>query len=379
MKIRVLHVIDHLGYGGAPFVVKNIVERMPADHVESIVCALRPNLKPLPINATVITLKSGKYSASAVRSIVDICGEHRIDIVHAHLQKAVLSSLLAKSRCAAKLVIHEHGPIFRDRTGWIYRWLLRRLGPRVDVIIANSEATKSAVEDIMRAGHVEISVVANFIDLERFDPDRYNKSAVRQSLGLAADRFVVGFVGRLDRAKGADLLVDAAAILRGENESYCFLLVGDGPERRPLEVRIRRLDLERVVVLAGLHENPAAAMRAFDVGVLPSRREAFGIAALELMRMRVPVIASPVGGLPELVREGEVGILLPRLTPDAIARAIQTIARDSVLRERLSQKAFEHASSFDGQEPVEQIVEIYERLAASEEYRDDTQESVGVS
>jgi len=376
--IRVLHVIDHLGFGGAPFVVKNIVERMP-DRIESIVCALRPNPRSLPIDATVITLKSRKYSPRAPLSIAKICRQQRIDIVHAHLQKAVLSSLWAKRRRGAKVVIHEHGPIFREGAGGVYRRFLRWLGPRADAIIANSEAAKSAVENVICAGYPEIDVVANFIDLERFDPERYDGAVVRQSLGLGADCFVVGFVGRLDRAKGADLLVDAAGALRNERDSYCFFLVGEGHERQRLQERIRQLGLETTVILAGLHEDPAAVMRAFDVGVVPSRREAFGIAALELMRMRVPVIVSPVGGLPELVRDGQMGILLPRLTPDAIAQAIRTAAWDSVLRERLSAKAFEHASSFDGQRSIEQVVEIYERLTASEERLDDAQESIGDS
>ena len=82
MKTRVLHVIDHLGYGGAPFVVKNVVERMPADRVDSLVCALRRNPRPLPIGAQVVTLQSRKYSLSAVRAIGDICREQQIGRAH---------------------------------------------------------------------------------------------------------------------------------------------------------------------------------------------------------------------------------------------------------------------------------------------------------
>jgi hypothetical protein len=80
MKIRVLHVIDHLGYGGAPFVVKGIVERMPADRVESLICALRPNPKPLPVQAEVITLKS-QVQSGCHQVHRQICKTHRIDIV----------------------------------------------------------------------------------------------------------------------------------------------------------------------------------------------------------------------------------------------------------------------------------------------------------
>jgi len=366
MKIRVLHVIDHLGYGGAPFVVKGIVERMPADRIESLVCALRPNPKPLPIQAEVITLKGSKYSPAAIRSIANIWKTYRIDIVHAHLQKAVLSSLLATYLGVGRLILHEHGPIFRGGTGCVYRRLLRLLGSRADMIVANSEAAKAALEKTMRNSEVPLAVVPNFIDVAQFDPDRYDRDGIRESLGLGRDQFVVGFVGRLDRAKGADLLVEAAALLRDQGDSRRFLVVGAGPQRERLERRIRKLGLDRIVVLTGLHENPAAVMRAFDAGVVPSRREAFGIAALEMMRMRVPVIVSPVGGLPELVRDGRTGIILSQLSPEAIAQAVRRLEEDAALRWTLGRNAFEYASSFDGREQVQQMVDIYERLISTQ-------------
>lgn len=362
MSIRVLHVVDHLGYGGAPFVVKNLVERMPHDRVESLVCALRPNPKPLPIDATVVTLESRKYSLTPVRLVADLCRAERIDIVHAHLQKAFICSLLARPRLAARLILHEHGPIFREGTGCVYRWLLGRWGSRADAIVANSRAAATAMKRTIGNVKAPITVVPNFIDLERFDPDRYDRDEARASLGLAKDRFVVGFVGRLDRPKGADLLVEAAAKLSDRENRWCVCLVGDGPQHGLLKERIRRLGLEGTVSLAGLRENSAVALRAFDVTVVPSRREAFGIAALESMRMRTPVIVSPVGGLPELVRDGVTGIVLPRLDAGSIAEAIRRLAGDEALRTRLAAGAFEHAGKFDGGSQVNQVVEIYQRL-----------------
>lgn len=364
MKIRVLHVIDHLGYGGAPFVVKNVVERMPADRVESRVCALRPNPRALPIDAEVTTLRCGKYSPAAVRAIAALCRTERIDIVHAHLQKAVISSLLAGFLHRVPLILHEHGPIFRGGTGCLYRASLGLLGRRADAVIANSAAAASAVRRALRGADVPVTVVGNFIDLERFDPDRQDRAAARRTLALGERDFAVGFVGRLDRAKGADLLLDAAAILKGGDVSWRFILVGDGPERRRLEEQSRRLGLDGVVTFAGLQENTATVMRAFDAGVVPSRREAFGIAALELMRMRVPVIVSSVGGLPELVENGQTGLVLERLDAQSIAQSIQRLARDDGLRVGLGRNAFERAGRFDGREAVRQIIEVYETLMA---------------
>jgi glycosyltransferase involved in cell wall biosynthesis len=365
MTIRVLHVIDHLGYGGAPLVVKNVVERMPAGRVESFVLALRPNARAIEIDAEVTTLRSRKYSLAAVGAIARSCRERRIDVVHAHLQKAVVSSLWAAPHLSAALVLHEHGPIFRGGTGRIYRLCIRLLGSWAATIITNSQAAKVAVQRALAGKDVPVVVVPNFVDLERFDPDRYDRKAVRQKLGYGDDACVVGFVGRLDRAKGPDLLVEAAALLKDGPHEYRFFLVGDGAEREHLADQIGRLGLDEGVTLGGLHENPAEVMSAFDIAVVPSRREAFGIAALELMRMKVPVIVSPVGGLPELVRNGETGIVLDRLTPAAIANAIRMLRADPALRGKLSKAAHGYSSTLDGRKAVEQIVEVYESIVRS--------------
>jgi glycosyltransferase involved in cell wall biosynthesis len=182
-------------------------------------------------------------------------------------------------------------------------------------------------------------------------------------LGIAGDRIVVGFVGRLDPCKGADVLIDAAAILCKDDERYCFVIVGHGAQRKVLQGRVLRLGLKEKIIFTGLCKNTAEVMIAFDMAVVPSRREAFGIAAVELMQMRIPVIATAVGGLVEVVRHGETGILLDELSPNAIVDAIDRLARDSSLRESLADKAEVFSRKFDGREQLRQLTEIYETYA----------------
>ena len=136
--------------------------------------------------------------------------------------------------------------------GSLYRGFIRLLGSHADAIIANSEAAKSAVQQTMWRAEVPIVVVPNFVDLQQFDCDRYDRTSIRESLGLDPNQCVVGFVGRLDRAKGADLLVEAAALLRDREDAYRFLVVGDGTERDRLHAQIRKLGLDRMVILTGL-------------------------------------------------------------------------------------------------------------------------------
>ena len=364
MKIRVLHVIDHLGYGGAPLVVKGLVEALPSDRVESFVCALRANKRAVDISAAVQTLNCHKYSLATVRAVTRLCAECEIDIVRAHLQKAVITSLLAAPRCGGALILHEHGPIFRGGTGCFYRLFLKLWGSRANTIIANSQAACRALQRVLGYTEVPVVVVPNSVDLQRFDPTRYDRRIVREHLGLCEDDFVVGFVGRLDRAKGADLLIEAAAYLRDRQDVCRFYLMGDGVQRRTLERQVHRRRLEGIVTLGGLCENPAEIMRAFDVAVVPSRREAFGVAALELMCMKVPVIVSPVGGLPELVEEGRAGIVLPERSAPAIASAIRSLQQDRSRRAELAEAAFRRASAFERRKVVNQILDVYEKIVS---------------
>ncbi|MBA7658016.1 D-inositol-3-phosphate glycosyltransferase [subsurface metagenome] len=362
MQIKVLNVIDHLGYGGAPVAVKNIVERLDNKRTETFVCALRTNPEAMPIKTKLINLTYHKYNPFAFLAIAKLCKEHEIDIIHAHLQKSIISCLLAGFLCDAKIIIHEHGPIFRRGTGCIYRLLLKVLAPKASIAIANSQATKSALNQTAGFAKESIYIVSNFIDFARFDHTLYDKGKARDTLGIAEDKTVVGFVGRLDSCKGVDLLINAAAILCKKKPRYHFVIVGQGAQRKQLEQLVARLGLKEKVVFTGLCKNPAEVISAFDIAVVPSRREAFGIVAVEFMRMKIPVIASPVGGLVEVVQHNKTGILLDNLNAENIAEHVDTLVQDNSLRETLVENAEVFSRKFDGAEQLKQITNIYEKL-----------------
>ena len=363
MKIKVLHVIDHLGYGGAPFVVKNIVERIDAGRIETFVCALRTNPEALPIHTTLFNLGYRKYNPLAFFAIAKLCKKYKIDLIHAHLQKSVICSLVASFFCDAKIIIHEHGPIFRGGTGCIFRWLLRAFGSRATEAIANSQAAKAALVRVAGLDEGSIHVVSNFINPAQLDRTLYDRNQARERLGISGDQIVVGFVGRLDPCKGADLLINAAAVLCKRDERYRFVIIGDGAQRKKLQAQAVRLGLKENIIFTGLCKNTAEVMIAFDMAVVPSRREAFGIAAVEFMQMRIPVIASAVGGLAEIVLHEETGILLDELSPEAIAEAVDRLAPDSALRESLAEKAEAFSRQFDGREQLGQLTQIYGQYA----------------
>jgi glycosyltransferase involved in cell wall biosynthesis len=362
MKIRVLHVIDHLGYGGAPVVVKNITEKLDPEHIETIVCALRTNPDALSIKTKTISLTYHRYNPFAFLKIAKLCKQHKINIIHAHLQKSIISCLLAGFFCDAKIIIHEHGPIFRRGTGCIYRLLLKLLAKKASVAIANSHATVEALKQTAGFDEQNAYAVTNFVDFTRFDHKLYDRNKARDALGITQEKKVVGFVGRLDNCKGVDLLINSAAILCKKDPLYHFVVVGHGTQRNHLERLVNQLSLKENVTFTGLCKNPPEVISAFDVAVVPSRREAFGIAAIEFMRMKIPVIASPVGGLVEIVQHNKTGILLDNLSADNIAQAVSSLMQDNSLRESLAENAEIFSRKFDGSDQLKQITDIYEKL-----------------
>lgn len=363
MKIRVLHIIDHLGFGGAPIALKNIVEGISNEHIETFVCALRTNPTALPVNAQIINLTYHRYDPRTILAIVRLCRKYDINIIHAHLQKSIITSLLAGLLYRkGKIIIHEHGGIFCKGTGCIYRLLLKLLAGKATLVIANSQAAKKALLKTTFLNDNKIEVLSNFIDFSRFDCNLYDPAESKKLLNISGSETVVGFVGRLDYYKGADLILDAAAKILEKDSNYIFVIVGDGKERTALENKSRRLRLQQKVIFTGTHKNPAQIMRAFDIGLIPSRCEAFGIVAVEFMRMKIPVIASAVGGLVEVVQHEQTGILLDHLRAENIADAIDKLAKDKPLQEKFTENAEVFSRKFDGREQLKQITSIYEEL-----------------
>ncbi len=232
------------------------------------------------------------------------------------------------------------------------RGLVDRLFDRLPArYIANSGFTR----DVMLASaswltEGAVSLVPNGIDVERFAMAR------PASLGLPETAVTVGFVGRMDSEKGV-LELGAAwpAIVERVPDAH-LVIVGSGGEER--EVR-RRLGSARQVHFLGFRGDVPAVLRALDLLVVPSRSEAFGLAAVEAMAAGVPVVATRVGGLPEVIADGIEGILVPPADPDALAEAVVAMLRDPERMQRMGRAGRKRARrEFD----IARVVRSYEAV-----------------
>ena len=155
----------------------------------------------------------------------------------------------------------------------------------------------------------------------------HDRETARSRLGLTdgRDLTLIGFVGRLVRQKGSDLALQAFAKADKHHPRSRLVIIGDGPERGRLEAQAGRLALADSVIFTGWVDDASSLMPAFDMVVAPSRWEGFGLVVLEAMSHGLPVIASRAGALPEVVADGETGLLVPSESPDALADAMESL------------------------------------------------------
>jgi glycosyltransferase involved in cell wall biosynthesis len=311
--------------------------------------------------------------ASAARKARSILARGDFDVVHAHwvVPNGPIARLAA-DRARIPLVISLHGSDVavseRSRlAGRGARWTFARTAaitaPSHDLL---ERATRLGARGLLER-------VPYGVDAAAFDVPRDAAGALRSRLGFGDEHVVVAGVGRLIPVKGFECLVDAHASALASVRELRLVLVGDGDGRPALEERIRELGVADTVVLAGAvspREIPAY-MAAADVVAVPSIRyggyvDGLPNVALEAMAAGRPVVGSRVGGIPELVRERENGLLVPEKDAGALADALALLARDAELRMRLGTNGRAEMREQRTWEAVgRRLVEVYERIVES--------------
>ena len=256
-------------------------------------------------------------------AVVEVCRQFRADIVHTHGARCdVVDGAVGRVVGGVAAVTTLHG---FTGSGWrtrLYQRLELRAFRRFDAVVVVS---RPLVERVGASG-----VAASRIHLV---PNAYlppaapalDRAAARGALGIDAGAFAVGWVGRLSREKGADVMLDALAAVRGPAVTGVF--VGTGPESAALLAQTASLGLGERVRWAGAVPGAASLLRAFDVVVLSSRTEGTPMILLEAMGAGVPVIATAVGGVPDVVSPAEALLVAPE-RPAELARAIEQVRDD---------------------------------------------------
>ncbi|HYV18044.1 MAG TPA: glycosyltransferase [Verrucomicrobiae bacterium] len=252
----------------------------------------------------------------------------RIDVLHAHLFYANVAARLAGRLAAVPVVLTAH----HDTDLWMgphHRFVERVTARLSDRVLTCSEAVRRFAIERHGLSAGRVVTLANAIDVEAIPSGTEARARARALLGAAPEDRLVGTLGRLhEPKKGLKPFLSAAARVAAADQRVRFVLIGDGPARQDLERFTASLGLGDRVRFAGERTDVELLLPGFDLLVQPSLWEGFGLSALEGMAAGLPVVASRVGGVPEVIRDGVDGILVPPGDPVRLAEAMTAILRD---------------------------------------------------
>ncbi len=284
----------------------------------------------------------------------EIMRRQRIDVVHTHLFNATLLGAVAAGLVGVPVAITVHGNYISAEEAALVRL---SGGHLIAVCTAAYEMGLS-----LGLAEEQISLIPNAVDTHRYRPDMDGR-AFREQLGVPEGAPLVGMVARLSREKGPDLFVSAASMVAAARPDAHFALVGDGPLHSDLAATVSGLGLANRFHLTGIASDMSHVYPALDVVCLPSRMEGIPLALLEAMACARPVVATSVGGIPELVQVGETGLLVAQGDMKAMSEQIISLLANPEQARAMGEAGRQRVEeSFDIRQQAAAMAALYRRL-----------------
>ncbi|MDI1443265.1 glycosyltransferase [Polyangium sp. 6x1] len=331
-RTRVAHVVLGLRAGGLERVVLDLVQGIDRARFDPMVVALdepgelSPRLAPMDVPLRLLRRGKG-LDPAVIGELADLFGREGIDLVHTHNPRPHVHgaiAALAARRVTGKRprVVHtKHGRNYPDDLG---RVLANRMASALsDRIVAVSDDARRVALSIERGSARRLVTIRNGVDTRAYKPG--DATRARHALGVPAGVLHVGCVARLSAEKDHASLIQAFARVRTSHPGARLTLVGDGAERASLEELVKKFGLQGAVSLLGHRDDVAALLPGFDLFALASRTEGTSLTLLEAAAAGLPIVATRVGGNPEIVTNGETGLLVPAGEPAALADAIGSV------------------------------------------------------
>ncbi len=296
-------------------------------------------------------------------------------IVHTHTSKAGILGRFSARLAGVPVIIHSpHGHIFDPEANIrgvskgifgirFFVFLERLAARRTDKIIT---LTKLEIEQHLKAGVGErekFIAIYSGIEIEKFLSVGVNAGEKKRDLQIPSGVPVLGTVGRLDSVKGHKFLLDAIPYIKRASQGIKVLIIGDGPLRLDLENQAKRLGVEDNVLFLGMRDDVPELLNCIDVFVLPSLYEGMGRALVEAEAAGVPVVATQVGGVPEVVLDGKTGILIPPKDPARLAEAVILLLKDKDKRISMGIEGRKFVTRLFGTEAmINKVSDLYEDM-----------------
>lgn len=369
--VALVREIGQAGGGGAERVARDQLVELDPERFERVLFVSRPPTPGDPTgDAVVADLRSRgvavhflrrrfKYDALAWWPMFRALRRERTDVLHAHsFGQNAWASVIGRLTRVPAVIAHEHNWAFTGRAlrPVIDRELIARCSSAM--VVVSQEARRRMIE-VERIAPERLVFLPNGI--RALPPG--DAGTVRAELGIGQGDPVIGTVCILRSEKALDVLVGAAQILVKDFPRLRVLIVGEGDERARIQALVDQLGLEEHVLLPGARTDVPNVLAALDVAVLSSDYEGIPLSLLEFMDAGKPIVATNVGGIPEVIADGVQGRLVPPRNEAALAAAVGELLRDPDAAGQLGARAQERCrSEFSLDRTVERLQELYERL-----------------
>lgn len=360
MEGVILHIVISLATGGLEKFVLDLVRANQAQYEHVIVCLEQlGELADTSVADSISLNMPPGLRLSVAFELAKIAHEKKAVVIHTHNEKAQFYGALAGLLTRVPVVHTKHGKNSTDWRSVVRNNMAARFCKKV-VAVSNDAAVQCVEDEKIPAG--KVMTILNGVDLTRFSRVIEHAEA-RCQLGIDPSVPVIGIVARLALIKDHANLLAACHLIKAANHSFNLLIVGDGPLRSELEQLTASLGLEGCVIFTGSRSDIPELMQAMDVFVLSSRSEGVSLTLIEAMACEIPIVATAVGGNPEVVKEGETGFLVPAQNPVAFAEKIIHLLADPVLRQQFGIAGRQRAETeFSLSRAADQYVKLYHSI-----------------
>ena len=356
----ILYLSTSSGPGGAERVINNLAASLDPERYRAVLCLFRPGwLQERSESRDIRTFIIPTHGMTDWRWALQfkrLLQQEQVDLIHAHEFDANVQGAFVATLAGIPLVATVHGKNYfweRLRRRQAYRWVSRRA-----TMVAVSENLKQFIVERVGVSPCRVKVLYNGVD-ELPNYDRAQVEECRNELGLPESGQIVGVVGNLYPVKGHQYLIDGIPSVLAKCPGTSFVFAGRGQLEPELKAQVHRLGIERSVFFLGLRQDIPRILAMLDVFVLPSLSEGLSMAILEAMIAGKPVVATQVGGNPELVLHGETGFLVPPCDSQALASSLITLLTN---RQQAAQFAEEGKRRAEGQFSLRTMVRAYQSL-----------------
>jgi glycosyltransferase involved in cell wall biosynthesis len=371
MGLRILKVCTSRSWGGMEMSMATISARLrDRGHDVHPVCytgsPIHERLLKLGFDPLLMDLW-GKFHPFKAWRIARYVNRHAIDIVHTDYSRDLFTLVPAKKWCKpTPLVLHKHVGTIRPKNLPVHPYLYRN----VDFVIAISRVIEKNLLETHPLRPEQVGIIHHGIDMDRFKPEGDKRHRVRTELGIGEDELVVGIVGRLQESKGHLQFLEVAKRVLPDFPRTRFVIVGEATrgedeEANAILEKIEGAGLGDRMILTGYRDDVPDVLGAMDVFLFPTHSEAFGLVIVEAMAMGVPVVSADCDGVPDIVVEGETGLLADPRDVTALTDAIGSLLEDDELRKSFGQSGMRRARElFSEDRMCGEMEDLYKDLIA---------------